>query len=76
SFTNENLLSSGGISFQFNGKSLQSIYPSEGFGSLKYNLIGIPEEDQIEAVIYMIRQKYINFHIDIPPEALKVNCTA
>ncbi|NVM00844.1 MAG: hypothetical protein HWN67_00790 [Candidatus Helarchaeota archaeon] len=71
-FTSENILSSGSISFQFKGRSLRNVYPSRRFGSIKLNVLGIPDEDQIEAFIYMIRQKYINFHIDIP---LNFTCT-
>jgi hypothetical protein len=71
-FTSKDILSSGSLSFQFKGKSLRSVYPSRRFGTLKLNVLGIPDEDQIEAFIYMIRQKYINFHIDIP---LNFSCT-
>ncbi len=72
SFTSEDILSSGSLSFQFKNKLLQDIYTSRRFGSLKLNVLGIPDEDQIEAFIYMIRQKHLNFHIDIP---LNFSCT-
>ncbi|MFX1449875.1 MAG: hypothetical protein ACFFCM_03465 [Promethearchaeota archaeon] len=71
-FSTQNILNLGTLSFQIPGKLLQSIYPTKGFGSVKYNVIGIPDEDQIEAFIYMIRQKYVNFHIDLP---LFFSCT-
>ncbi|MHA1384079.1 MAG: hypothetical protein ACTSR3_10045 [Candidatus Helarchaeota archaeon] len=65
-FTDQNILSSGGIFFQFGGKGLQNIYPTVGFGAARLNVLGIPDEKQIEAFIYMARLKYLNYHIDTP----------
>lgn len=72
SFTNKNILSSGSIFFQYGAKLLQDIYPTKGFSSIKASLLGIPNQEQLEAFVYQIGLKYTNFVIDTP---LNFNCT-
>lgn len=67
-FTTKDILTAGGIFFQYHDTLLKSIYHDVGFGNLNVNFLGIPDENQIQALIYMIRLSFTNFYIDLPLE--------
>ncbi len=71
-FQDQDILSSSQIFFQFYPDSLKNIYPTKGFGPLTASVLGVPDQKQLEAYIYIARISYTNFIIETP---LIFDCT-